>query len=147
MSGWRHGVRYVERWDPDAPQGSAPFHYGVWDEANRDWVARGLTGPVAGMHAAVLSLRFERSTERLDDAARWVDQPVHVELTISPTTTEVALLHMWAREQDGWHGYVTYLERHPLNPGRWAHASALRPLTQGEINAFTKRPAVPQWHA
>ncbi|WP_329482236.1 hypothetical protein OG555_08405 [Kribbella sp. NBC_01484] len=141
MSDRSRRFRYVERWDPDAPQGSAPFHYGVWDEVKRDWVARSLTGPVAGMHAAVLSLRFERSTERLGEAARWVGPPVHVELTISPTTTEVALLHMWAREQDGWHGYVTYLERHPLDPGRWAHASALRPLTHDEIEAFSKRPA------
>jgi hypothetical protein len=90
ISDWSRVVRYVERWDPDASEGSAPFHYGVWDQVKRDWVARSLTGPVAGMHAAILSLRFERAAERLDEAARWVDPPVHVELTISPTTTEVA---------------------------------------------------------
>ncbi|TDW18582.1 hypothetical protein EV650_5171 [Kribbella kalugense] len=138
-------MRYAQRWDPDAPKGSAPFHYGVWDEDRREWVARGLTGPDAGIHAAVLSLRYEGPGERPDQAARWRDVPVHVELTVSPSMTEVALLHMWAREDDGWHGYITYLERHPLEPGRWAHSSKMRRLSEDEVQAFSKRPAVQSW--
>ncbi|HEY3559556.1 MAG TPA: hypothetical protein VGL05_18940, partial [Kribbella sp.] len=51
---------------------------------------------------------------------------------------EVTLVRVWARESGGWYGYVTYLQRHPLNPGRWAHSSALRPLSEDEIQAFSR---------
>jgi hypothetical protein len=65
--------------------------------------------------------------------------------------TEGALLHVWARDADGWHEYVICLERDPCDGGRWAKASALRPLDEegsqtrtsefGRSGRITKSPA------
>jgi hypothetical protein len=67
---------------------------------------------------------------------------MHIELHVTARRTEIALLHMWVREADDWHGYLTYLERDPRDVGRWAPASALRPLSQAEIAGFGERQAV-----
>ncbi|TDW65633.1 hypothetical protein EV653_5644 [Kribbella pratensis] len=131
-------MRFIGRYDGDH-QRSASYLYGIWDNARSEWAARGLPGPEAGLQAAMLSLRYSRLAERPDRDARWLAPTVHVELTVSPTLTEVALLRMWARETDGWYGYVTYLERHPLSSGRWAHASALKPLLVDDIETFSRQ--------
>lgn len=89
----------------------------------------------------MLSLRYSGRAERPEHEVRWLDPPVHVELTISPTLTELALLRMWAREAGGWYGYVSYVERHQLGPGRWAHSSALRPLSGEESEALNRESA------
>ena len=132
-------MRYVDRWDADArlPQ----FAHGIWDSVAEVWVARDLESAVASWQAAALSLRYEDDAERPDGRARYLDPPTHVELHVTVKRTEIALLHMWARQTDGWHGYVTYLERDPRDAGRWAPASSLRPLTQTEIDAFAERQA------
>jgi hypothetical protein len=123
-------VRYLARWDLAAahPQ----FSDGIWDSVTEEWVVRGLATAVASWHAAVLSLRYEGEAERPNGRARYMDPPTRVELHITVKRTEAALLHMWAREADGWHGYVTYLDRDPRDGGRWANASALRPLDEDE---------------
>lgn len=137
MSDWRRLMRFTGEydWDHQAPP---PALYGVRDNGRNGWVARGLTGPEAGLQAAILCLHYSGQVERHERDARWLDPPVCVELTVSPTLTEVALLRMWVREVDGWYGYVSYLERHPLDPGRWAHSSVLRPMSEGEMRSFTR---------
>jgi hypothetical protein len=130
-------VRYVGRWDGDAS--NPRYCHGIWDRAGGEWVVRNLPGAAASWQAAVLSLRFDGAGERPGAHARYLDSPTCVELRIGAGRTEVALLHMWAREDDGWHGYLTYLERDPRDPGRWAPAAALRPLTQPEIEEFAER--------
>jgi hypothetical protein len=140
MSDWRRSVRFIDQYDWDH-QATPPALYGVWDNVRSEWIARGLTGPEAGLQAATLCLRFAGLAERSEREARWLDPAVHVELTVSPSRTEVALLRMWVREDDGWYGYVSYLERPPLDPGRWAYSSVLRPMPEAEIESFTRQHA------
>jgi hypothetical protein len=132
-------LRYQSRFDPEArwPQ----LGLGVWDDVERLWIARNLAGDVASWHAAILSLRYTDAGERPDDCAWYRDPAPYVELHITASRTEVAMLHMWAREPDGLHGYVTYLERPPSDGGRWASATALRPLTPDEMEQFAERQA------
>lgn len=130
-------MRFIPEWDLESPA-PPPFSYGIWDNVWFGWIARRLTGNDAGLQAAILSLRYAGTDDRADAGAHWVSPGVHVELSIAPTRTEVALLQMWAREHDGWYGYLTYLERHPLDPGRWAHASLLRKMSSDEVADFKR---------
>lgn len=140
MSDWRHHIPFIGQydWDHQAPP---PCLYGIWDNARGKWIARGLTGPEAGLQAALLCLRYSGRGERPERDARWLDSPVYVELTVSPSLTEVALLRMWIREDDAWFGYVSHLERHPLDAGRWANSSVLRPMSPGEVGSFARQQA------
>jgi hypothetical protein len=132
-------VRDESRFDAEAalPQ----FGSGVWDTVEQSWLARNLSGEVASWHAALLNLRYTDAGERPNDCAWYRDPAPYVELHITASRTEVAQLHMWAREPDGLHGYVTYLERPPSDGGRWAPASALRALTPDEMEQFAERQA------
>ena len=125
------------RWAPHSL-----FNHGVWDSVAEDWVVHNLSTATATWHAAALSLRYDDRGDRPDGHARYLDPPTHIELHVTARRTEIALLHMWVRESDAWHGYLTYLERDPRDGGRWAPASALRPLSQAEIAAFGERQAV-----
>lgn len=127
-------MRYVDSWEMGSkyPQ----LGHGVWDSVTEEWIALDLSSRAASWQAAILSLRYDDHGDRPDDRAWYRDPPQHVELRITPSRSEVALLHMWVREPDGMHGYVTYLERDPRDAGRWASATALRKLTRQEIDAF-----------
>jgi hypothetical protein len=83
-----------------------PPYRGVWDTVQERW-DRGR----AAWHATTLSLRYDESGERPDTAAGWIDPPRPVILNFTVSRTERALHHMWVREPDGWHGWVSYLER------------------------------------
>lgn len=131
--------RYEDRFDVDAPM--PQVGNGVWDTIEDAWVAENLSGETAGWHAAILSLRYTMDGERPDDCAWYRDPAVHVELRITASRTEAALLHLWAREATGLHGFVTYLERPARDGGRWAPAAHLRQLTPAEIDAFKERQA------
>jgi hypothetical protein len=79
--------------------------------------SRGIEHARPAWHAATLSLRYDESGERPDTAAGWIDPPRPVILNFTVSRTERALLHMWVREPDGWHGWVSYLERDPSSAG------------------------------
>lgn len=132
-------MRYVDRWELHAPNPMS--NHGVWDAVAGDWVAQGLSHQAASWHAAILTLRYDEDGERPEDRAWYRDPPQHAELHITPRRTEVVLLHLWVRESDGLHGYVTYLERDSRDAGRWAEAARLRKLTVSEIAAFQDRHA------
>jgi len=115
--------------------------HGVWDMVTEEWIARDLWSKVASWHAAILTLRYDENGERPDDRGWYRDPPQYVELHLTPSRTEIALLHLWIKETNGIHGYVTYLERDPRDAGRWAEAANLRKLTDSEIAAFQGRRA------
>lgn len=98
--------------------------------------------PGASWHVAFLTIRYDENGDRSKDRAWYRDPPTYVELGITPRRTEVALLHMWAREPNAWHGHMTYLERDPRDAGRWAPAPALRQLSAAPCNAWVESCAV-----
>lgn len=130
-------MRYEGRFDVDAAR--PQVGYGIWDDLTGQWIAENLPGEVASMQAALLSLRYDGDAERSDDCARYVDPSIPVELHVTVSRTEAAVLHCWVREAGARLGYVTYLKRAPRDGGRWAPATALRPLTKDELKALTER--------
>jgi hypothetical protein len=85
-------MRYDSVWEVEAPM--RQYGYGVWDEVNREWVARHLAGEAASWHATVLNLRYDRKGERPVSHAWYRDQAQYVERRI----TLISLLYDWSHD-------------------------------------------------